>query len=103
MVKICISNQQGSLEGLFRREQLDYRENYAAEILQINISGMDKDKPLSVQKACTAFGGHASCSCQGVCSKIARCSGREARSFCTSMEEGEIRSAPYSVTCAVQY
>jgi hypothetical protein len=83
--KYVLATKHGYLKGFFRKEQLDYRENYTADILQINLTNLDRDKPLSVQQACMAFGGHASCSCQGDCSKISRCSCRAAGTFCTSL------------------
>jgi hypothetical protein len=67
--KYVLATKRGYLKGLFRKEQLDYRENYTADILQTDVAKMEKDKPLSVQQACTAFGGHSSCSCIGDCSK----------------------------------
>ncbi len=75
----------GFMKGTFIAQQLACWEGYTAEKIQILSAQLDKSKPISIQQACTAFGGQASCTCKGDCSKISRCSCKAAGIFCTTL------------------
>jgi hypothetical protein len=62
----------GFIKGMFNAQQLAYWKGYTPEITQIFPAQLDKNKPVSIQQACTAFGSQASCTCKGDCSKISR-------------------------------
>jgi hypothetical protein len=83
--KYKVATKHGFLKETFSGDLLDYGKNYTSDILQIKPSELEKEKELSVIQAATAFGGHASCNCQGDCSKLSRCSCKAAGTFCTSL------------------
>ena len=83
--KYKIASKHGFIKGTFLAKQLTYHEGYNSEIIQIFPAELDKSKPISIQQACTTFGGHASCTCKGDCSKSSRCSCKAAGVFCTTL------------------
>jgi hypothetical protein len=92
--KYKVVSKHGFIKRTILATQLAYHEGYTQEIIQIFPAQLDKSKPISIQHAYTLFGGHASCTCKGDCSKITRYSSKTVGVFCTSLchkGRGEIK------------
>jgi hypothetical protein len=83
--KYKIASKHGFIKGTFIAQQLANQESYTAEIIQIFPVQLNKNKPISIKAACTAFGGQASCTCKGDWLKISRCSCKAASVFCAPL------------------
>ncbi len=83
--KYKIASKHGFIKGTFLAKQLTYCEGYNAETIQIFPAELDKSKLISIQQACTTFGGRSSCTCKGDSSKSSRCPCKASGVFCTML------------------
>jgi hypothetical protein len=83
--KYKIAIKHGFIKGTFFAKPLAYHEDYTAEIKQNFPAELDKSKPVSMQQASATFGGCASCTSNGDCSKRSRFLCKAAGIFCTTL------------------